>query len=414
MTPNDDFASLFNTTGQAGGSVKRLRKGELVEGVVVQIASDCVYVDVGTPSEARVDKSSLLDEKGELRVKVGDPIQATVVDARPNSLRLSVGFGKGSALDTSSLRLAMETRTSVTGKVVKAQKGGLEIDLAGIRGFCPASQIELSYVQDLSVYEGQDLEFLVAELREGGRDVVLSRRQLLDMRRQQAFADARAKLSQGAEVDGVVKSVSRHGVVVDVGGIDGFVHISEMAHHRVERPEALAPIGTPVRVLVLGFETTDRGERLRLSIRQTADANAAAEAVAAQKVDPVKDEILEGTVAKAIPGGLIVRTAKGEGFVPQRELELAPGADHRRAYPVGSTLKVVVVSKDVARGRFTFSVRNVAHVEERKNYETFSGQGKASSSSAFGSFGELLKSHLDKSVAARPAQPAAGNKPKGR
>ncbi|HMA92405.1 MAG TPA: hypothetical protein VKP30_06950, partial [Polyangiaceae bacterium] len=102
------------------------------------------------------------------------------------------------------------------------------------------------------------------------------------------------------------------------------------------------------------------------------------------------------------------------GFVPQRELELAPGADHRRAYPVGSTLKVVVVSKDVARGRFTFSVRNVAHVEERKNYETFSGQGKASSSSAFGSFGELLKSHLDKSVAARPAQPAAGNKPKGR
>lgn len=414
MTPNDDFASLFNTTGQAGGSVKRLRKGELVEGVVVQIASDCVYVDVGTPSEARVDKSSLLDEKGELRVKVGDPIQATVVDARPNSLRLSVGFGKGSTLDTSSLRLALETRTSVTGKVVKAQKGGLEIDLAGIRGFCPASQIELSYVQDLSVYEGQDLEFLVAEIREGGRDVVLSRRQLLDMRRQQAFADARARLSQGAEVDGVVKSVSRHGVVVDVGGIDGFVHISEMAHHRVERPEDIAGVGTPVRVLVLGFETTDRGERLRLSMRQTAEANAAAETAAAQKVDPAKDEILDGTVAKAISGGLIVRTAKGEGFVPQRELELAPGADHRRAYPVGSPLKVVVVSKDVARGRFTFSVRNVAHVEERKNYETFSGQGKASSGSGFGSFGELLKSHLDKSVAARAKEPTPTGKPKAR
>lgn len=412
MTPNDDFASLFNTKGQTGGSVKRLRKGELVEGVVVQIASDCVYVDVGTPSEARIDKGSLTNEQGELRVKVGDAVQATVIDARPNSLRLSVGFGRGSTLDTTSLRLAMETRTSVTGKVVKAQKGGLEIDLSGVRGFCPASQIELSYVQDLSVYEGQELEFLVAEIREGGRDVVLSRRQLLDLRRQQAFAEARSKLSQGAEVDGVVKSVSRHGIVVDVGGLDGFVHISEMAHHRVERAEDIANVGTPVRVLVLGFEATDRGERLRLSMRQTTEANAAAELAATQKVDPAKDEILEGTVAKAIPGGLIVRTTKGEGFVPQRELELAPGADHRRAYPVGSALKVVVVSRDATRGRFTFSVRNVAHVEERKNYENFSGKGKsASSSSSFGSFGELLKTHLDKSSSA--SKPTAG-KPKNR
>jgi small subunit ribosomal protein S1 len=396
MNPSDDFASLFNT-GPTGGSVKRLRKGELVEGVVVQIAADSVYVDVGTPSEARIDRTSLVDEKGELRVKVGDRIQATVIDARPNSLRLSVGFGRGATLDTSSLRLAMETRTSVTGKVTKVQKGGLEVDLAGIRGFCPASQIELSYVEDLSIYEGQELEFLVAEIREGGRDVVLSRRQLLDLRRQQAVADARSKLSQGAEVDGVVKTILRHGVVVDVGGIDGFVHISELANHRVERPEDITSQGAAVRVLVLGFETTDRGERLRLSMRQTSEATASA--AAATKSEPSKDEVLEGTVAKAVAGGLIVRTAKGEGFVPQRELELAPGADHRRAYPVGSALKVVVVSKDIARGRFTFSVRNVAHVEERKNFESFSDQGKSGGRAGFGSLGELLKGHLDKTKA---------------
>lgn len=412
MTPPDDFASLFNTTGPAGGSVKRLRKGELVEGVVVQIASDAVYVDVGTPSEARIDRSSLTDEAGELRVKVGDRIQATCIDARPNSLKLSVGFGRGATLDTSSLRMAMETRTSVTGKVAKVQKGGLEVDLSGIRGFCPASQVELSYVQDLSVYEGQELEFLVSEIREGGRDVVLSRRQLLDQRRQQAFAEARGRLTQGAEVDGVVKSISRHGVVVDVGGIDGFVHISEMANHRVERPEDITSVGAETRVLVLGFEATDRGERLRLSMRQTADATAQAAAAAAAKPEPIKDEILDGTVAKAISGGLIVRTAKGEGFVPQRELELAPGADHRRAYPIGTELKVVVVSKDMARGRFTFSVRNVAHVEERKNFETFSGQGKGPSNAGFGSLGELLKGHLDK--AKGQSTPSAAVKPKKR
>jgi small subunit ribosomal protein S1 len=392
MTPPlDDFASLFKTSTSAAG-VKRLRKGEVVEGTVVQIAADSVYVDVGTPSEARIDRGSLTNENGELRVKKGDRIQATVIDARPEQLRLSVGFGKGD-LDTSMLRTAQETQTSVTGKVSKVQKGGLEIDLNGIRAFCPASQVELSYTADLSIYEGQDLEFLVVEIREGGRDVVLSRRQLLEKRRQQAMADARERLVEGAEIEGTVKSTTRHGAVIDVGGVDGFVHISELANHRVERVEDVASVGSTVRVKVLGFEVTDRGQRLRLSIRQTQAAEAAAPEA------PGSDEILDGTVTRAVSGGLILRTPKGEGFVPQRELELAPGADHRRAYPVGSVLKVVVVAKDAARGRFTFSVRGVAHVEERKNFETF-GKGKGGGQ-GFGSLGDLLKGHLDKSAVAK-------------
>jgi small subunit ribosomal protein S1 len=389
--PQDDFASLFKTSPSAN-SVKRLRKGEVVDGTVVQIAADFIYVDVGTPSEARIDRGSLTNEQGELRVKVGDKLQATVIDARPEQLKLSVGFGKGE-LDTSMLRTALETKTSVTGKVTKVQKGGLEVDLNGIRSFCPASQVELSYTSDLSVYEGQELEFLIVEIREGGRDVVLSRRQLLEQRRQQAMADAREKLVDGAEVDGVVKSTNRAGAVVEVGGVDGFVHISELANHRVERVDDIATVGSTVRVKVLGFEQSDRGPRLRLSMRQTA------EAVANIPPEPTADEILDGTVTKTIPGGLILKTIKGEGFVPQRELELAPGADHRRTYPAGTVLKVVVVSKDAARGRFTFSVRGVAHVEERKNYESF-GKGKGSSS-GFGSLGDLLKGHLDKSAPAK-------------
>lgn len=392
--PPDDFASLFGTS-TAANAVKRLHKGEVVEGTVVQIAADGVYVDVGTPSEACIDRGSLTNKDGELRVKVGDRIQATVIDARPEQLKLSIGFGKGD-LDTSMLRTAMDTQTSVTGKVTKVQKGGLEVDLNGIRSFCPASQIELGYTSDLSVYEGQDLEFLIVEIREGGRDVVLSRRKLLEKQREQAMASAREQLVDGAEVDGVVKSTTRHGAVVEVGGIDGFVHISELASHRVERVEDIATVGATVRVKVLGFEATDRGPRLRLSIRQTAASVAQAPA---QRPQPILDEILEGTVSKAIPGGLIVKTAKGEGFVPQRELELAPGADHRRAYPTGTVLKVVAVSKDAARGRFTFSVRGVAGVEERKNFESFSGKGKepGASTAGFGSLGDLLKGHLDKS-----------------
>jgi small subunit ribosomal protein S1 len=386
MAPTEDFASLMQASSRksADGGFKKLRRGEIIEGTVVQVGHDAVYVDIGTPTEARVDRGGLLDDQGQLRVAVGDRLQGTVIDARMDAPVLAVSFGRNSPVDRESLRLAFETKTPIFGKVTKVNKGGLEVEIGETRAFCPASHVELSHVEDLSVYEGQEFEFQILELRDQGRNVVVSRRALLEARREANVATAREKVVAGADLEGTVTNITKHGVVVDLDGVNGFIHISELASHRVDRAEDLVQVGGKVTVRVLGIEPSERGERIRLSMRQNSGAPA--------ESAPAADEVLVGTVARAVGGGLIVRTAKGEGFVPVRELELAPGADHRRGYPVGKELRVVMVSRDAESGRMSFSVKGVAGVEERANFRTFAATPQSETGGAsFGSLGDLLK-----------------------
>ncbi len=398
MSSPDDFASLMQASAHKSTDrgFRKLRRGEIVEGTVVQVGQEAVYVDVGTPTEARVDRSGLVDEEGQLRVAVGDRLRGTVIDARPDSPVLAVSFGRNSPVDRQALAVAFETKTPIFGKVTKVNKGGLEVELAGTRAFCPASHVELSHVEDLSVYEGQEFEFVVMELSEQGRNVVVSRRALLEIRREATAADARGKIVAGAELEGTVTSITKHGAVVDLQGISGFVHVSELAAHRVDRVEDVVQKGAKVTVRVLGIEPSERGERIRLSMRQTSGSPVEAA--------PSADEVLVGTVARAVGGGLVVRTAKGEGFVSVRELELAPGADHRRAFPVGKELRVVLVSHDADSGRMSFSVKGVADVEERANFRSFAAVPQGESSSAtFGSLGDLLKGKLGPTSKKKPS-----------
>ncbi len=389
MSPPEDFSSLFGaaTAAHPEGAWKRIHRGDVVEGVVVQVGQDFVYVDVGGPAEARIDASELRDPEGNLNVAVGDRLRGTVIDARSNAPVLSTGLGRGTPLDASLLKTAQSTGTPVRAHVARAQKGGLELELAGgTRAFCPASHVEIGHVADLSVYEGQDMDVLILEIRDGGRDVIVSRRALLERQRAENLAKAREGLVPGTIVDGTVKALNKHGAVVDVGGIDAFIHISELANHRIERPEDAVSIGATVQARILAVESTDRGDRVRLSLKQAQPAQAAPAVKA--------DEILVGSVRKVVPGGLVLRTERGEGFVPLRELSLAPGADHRRAYPVGKEMKVAVISQDPTTGRMLLSARGVAEIEERQNYETFGQRPSgASSGSGLGSLGDLLREH---------------------
>ena len=361
----EDFASLMEASVKAGrGTGRRLKHGEVVEGTVVQVSGDSVFIDVGATKEARVPKSELEDRDGNVRVQVGDRLRATVVDLSEDIPVLAIALGR-SGIDLAGLQTALETGTPVAGKVTKAVKGGLEVDVGGVRAFCPASQVEIGYAADLAPYEGQSFEFKVLELKDGGRSVVLSRRALLEVERR-ARADALGEtLVVGSDMEGSVASVSRHGAIVDVGGIDGFVHISELAHRRIDRVEDVVNVGDRVAVRVLAVEQGDKGLRVRLSMKVRLDAP---EAPAVQV-----DEVLDAVVVKAIGGGVIVSTAKGEGMVPVSELGLPPGSDHRRTFPVGRAFQVVVVQRDVARGRLRFSLVGVARVEERKNYRDFGG-----------------------------------------
>lgn len=399
-----DFASLMEESLAAGTSraKRRLKTGEVVEGTVIQISADSIFVDVGTPGDARVPRAELTNDKGELTVRVGDRIRALVLDARHEAPILTASIGKGST-DVAALEAARSSGLPVQGRVGQVIKGGLEIEIGQSRAFCPASQMDTTHVPDLNVFVGQTLEFRVIEVRDRGRSVVVSRRALLEEQRRERERGMLEQLKPGIDVDGTVHAVQRHGAIIDLGGVEGFVHVSEIAHHRVERVEDALKVGEPVKVRVLAVEESPKGLRVRLSMKALQQASAEAPA-------PLTDEVLKGTVSKVTQAGVFVQTPQGEGLVPVRELGLAPGADHRRAFPVGREIDVVLLSRDPASGKLRFSMTGVANVQERKNYREFSKAADApSKSGSLGSLGDLFRNKLG---AAAPDSGAGGSSPR--
>jgi len=378
MTDDSSFARLMESAGAAatGRATRKLRAGEMVEANVIQIAQDSIFVDVGTPSDGRIARAEFEDKNGTLRVKVGDRVRATVVDPRPDGPVLAVSFGHGSQLDVASLEMLRTSGAPVEGEVAKVIKGGLEVTLGPARAFCPASQFELSHVADFAPFVGQKFDFKVIDVRDGGRSVVVSRRALLEDRRREAMAGAKERLVVGSDVECTVQQLTKHGAVVDLDGIEGFIHLSELAAHRVERAEDVLRQGERVTARILLVEDSPKGLKLRLSLRALAAAAAPAPGAGAAPAE----EVLKGVVTRSAQHGVFVQTSLGEGLIPLRELGLPPGADHRRACPPGKEFNVVVVSR--AGGKLAFSVTQVARVEERKNYREFAGTGGSAGSGA--------------------------------
>src|SRR5437763_10597344 len=223
----EDFAAMF-----AQHEARRaLEIGQMVKGRVIQISDEHVFVDVGGKGEAWIDRAELADDEGRLRVGVGDEIQATVV-ATGDEIRLSHRLRQG-AQAREALAVAAQTGVPVEGKVAGVIKGGYEVTVGGLRAFCPHSQMELRRVENAEEYVGRVLEFRVTKYSESGRNIVLSRRQLLEEQAAKDAEETRKTLAVGAVMPGIVASLADFGAFVDLGGVQGLVPISEISHARV-------------------------------------------------------------------------------------------------------------------------------------------------------------------------------------
>ena len=391
---SDDFASMMQQAAPEGARIgAQLRPGQAVTGTVVQIGRDSIFVDVGTTTEARIDRREFESAKHELKLQVGDTIRASVVkigDEGP-TLTTALGKGRGKGVDEAALMSALEAGLPVEGQVEKVVKGGLEVRVLGARAFCPASQVDTDFVSDLSAYEGQRIECLVMEVKNGGRDVIVSRRALLKQQRGERAAATLSTLEVGGDYTATVVSTQKYGAFVDLGGgVEGLIHISELAHGRTSRVEDVVTVGEAVSVRLLEIQPPEKaGEspRLRLSLRALQEND---------NPEPEKGEVLSGTVSKVETFGVFVQTTKGEGLVPTRELGTPRNSDARKQFPVGAEVRVVLLNKDPSRG-ITFSIARVANVEERQNYREFTRSQKQSTAAApsMGSFGDLLRQELN-------------------
>ena len=309
---DNNVMSEFEQALQENLGAQEMRPGELVKGTIVAIHGDVAMVDVGGKSEAVLPREEL-DELG-----VGDPVEVIVTEYG-EELRVSRRQALERALKE-ELRQAVETGEPVEGKVVGRRKGGFDVTIAGVRGFCPASQIDDVRTPDLDVHLGQTYRFKVLEYAPEKRQLVVSRAALLREEKERAMKAAWERLNPGDEVEGTVRSLTDFGAFVDLGGVDGLVHVTELAHRRVRHPKEVLQEGEKVRVKILAMD--EEKHRISLSMKALQD-------------DPWAG-LEERMPAGSKFSGKVVRKADFGVFV-----EIEPGLDgllHTSQFPPGMTL----------------------------------------------------------------------------
>jgi small subunit ribosomal protein S1 len=298
---DDDFAALF----EASLKVTRLTRGQTVVGRIVAIGPEVAFVDVGGKGEALIEVGELKDEAGALEVKVGDPLEAVVVSTE-GSVTLSRRLARGAATDR-QVEDAYHARLPVEGKVEREVKGGFEVRVGRQRAFCPVSQIDIRRNSEASEHVGRVYPFRIVEYKDGGRNLVVSRRALMEEEQQARAEDVRRAAVPGAVVTGRVTSVVEFGAFVDLGaGVQGLLHVSEMAWSRVPDIMALVKPGDEITVKVLRVD--EQAQRIALGLKQLAD-------------DPWATVPARYTVGQ-VCAGQVTRLAQFGAFV-----ELEPGVE---------------------------------------------------------------------------------------
>lgn len=350
--PTDSFASLFEAESR-GQSQKKARLpalGERVRAEVVQLGKDAVFVEllgtgVGKRVQAYLNQLDVLGADGQLHLKLGDVLEAVVVESNAGELRLGRTMGRPQGAD--ELERAFQAGVAVEGKVSGVNKGGLEVEVAGIRAFCPISQADRGYLADPNTLVGQALSFLVTEFAENGKRVVLSRRKLLEQEAQAQASQTMAKLVPGAVLSGTVTSIREFGAFVDLGGIEGLLPNQELSYDRGTTAQAVLSPGNRVEVQVREVkegQLDKRGNKttkITLSLKSLSqDPWEQVEALA-----PL-GTVLAGHVARVMDFGVFVRVASGiEGLLHVSELG-GKVQDASKLYKVGDALNVVVRAVD--------------------------------------------------------------------
>jgi small subunit ribosomal protein S1 len=258
--PTEDFATMFEASVKA----KRIERGQIIEGTIVAIGPEVAFVDVGGKGEATIDIDELKDPEGALEATVGDRVQAMVVSTS-GGLILSRKLARGAATDR-QLEDAFRTGLPVEGKVERSVKGGYEVRIGRQRGFCPISQMDTART-DAAAHEGRVYEFRIIEYKEGGRNLVVSRRALLEEQQRTSAAEVRRAVVVGAVLTGRVTSVREFGAFVDLGGgVQGLLHVSEMGWSRVADSSQVVRPGEEITVKVLRVDADK--QKISLGLKQ--------------------------------------------------------------------------------------------------------------------------------------------------
>jgi small subunit ribosomal protein S1 len=344
MSDPEDFATMF--AREAARPV--LEIGQVVKGRVIQISAESVFVDVGGKGEAWIERAELTDDEGRLRVAIGDQVEATVVSTG-DEIRLSHKLRQG-AQARQALAVAAQTGLPVEGKVAAVIKGGYEVTVGGLRGFCPFSQMDVRRVEATEEYVGRVLEFRVTTFSDNGRNLVLSRRRLLEERAAEMAEETRKKILPGAVLIGTVASLADFGAFIDLGGVQGLVPLSELSHSRVSRPADLVRVGDTVSVKVLRIDQ----EKGRISLSLKALEGDPWTAVAGRLRER---QVVRGRAVRSTEFGVFVELLPGvDGLLHITEIPRSRQGALREAATAGAEITVLIVAIDTEKRRVALAL----------------------------------------------------------
>ena len=344
----DDFLAAIDET------IKYFNDGDIVEGTIVKVDRDEVLLDIGYKTEGVIPSRELSikhDVDPNEVVSVGDVVEALVLQKEDKEGRLILSKKRAQYERAwGTIEKIKEEDGIVTGTVIEVVKGGLILDI-GLRGFLPASLVEMRRVRDLQPYVGRELEAKIIELDKNRNNVVLSRRQWLEQTQSEVRSTFLATLQKGQVRSGVVSSIVNFGAFVDLGGVDGLVHVSELSWKHIDHPSEVVEVGQEVTVEVLDVDM-DR-ERVSLSLKATQE-------------DPWQQfarthaigQVVPGKVTKLVPFGAFVRVADGiEGLVHISELSGKHVELAEQVVSVGEEVFVKVIDIDLERRRISLSLK---------------------------------------------------------
>ena len=387
---------------EASVKARQFKRGQTVDGTIVSIGPKVAFVNIGGKGEAEIDVAELKDQDGDIDVSVGDRITAMVVSTS-GGIVLSRKGVRNTATQR-ELEDAYQAGLAVEGKVVQEVKGGYEVRIArgpstgsgspraqsrGERAFCPISQIDITRTTDATVHIGKTYAFNIIEYKEGGKNVVVSRRKQLEQEQRANAASARKAIVPGAVITGRVVSVPDFGAFVDLGGgIQGLLHVSEMSWTRVSNPNEVVAVGDQITVRVLRVD--EATEKISLGLKQLQDdpwTTAAAKFPVGQ--------VRTGRVTRLADFGAVVEV--GPGFarlLPVAESGIDRGMDMRKAFPIGSDVEVAILEVDPEARRIRLSKRAVAEQREQAEIREYATRQDAEPAASMGSIADKLRDAL--------------------
>ena len=364
----NDFAALFAASEANASRRQQIAVGDLVRGRVMAIGQTAAFVAIGEKGEATIDLAEFRDPAtGQPTLAVGDLLEATVVDDGAGSgvIVLKRTLGRGGHVPA-ELEQAQAHGIPIEGLVTGENKGGFEVQIGPVRAFCPGSQIDRRRPGErvpAAQYIGQRFQFRVTKIESGGRNVVVSRRELLEEEAAVQAARTWETLQVGAVVQGTVSNLRDFGAFVDLGGVEGLIHISELGYGRVEHPSEVLQVGQAVDAQVLKIEGTETGRRrVALSLK----ALAADPWTTAGERFPVGTTI-RGKVRRVEAFGAFVEIAPGlDGLVHVSKLALDRRVSHaRQVVTIGQEVDVTVLGVDLEKRRVSLSM--VEHAREARD-----------------------------------------------